>query len=265
MTLPKIKKTNTGNKSKAAARILRALLCFAFWIGIWYIAAAALGKAVILPMPHDVAKRLIALAGTKDFVLTCLRSLGSVFAGIFFGMAFGGVLAVLSHFIPVVKTLASPMLSVVKATPVASFIILLLFLVNKTAVPPIATSLIVMPIVYSNVTKGFSSVPREKSEVARIYRFDAVKKWKYCYLPCIMPYFATACRSAVGMAWKAGIAAEVICSPKGTIGSALYNAKIYLESEDMFAWTAAVIILSIVIEKLIVNLILGRFEKEERA
>ena len=72
MTLPKIKKTNTGNKSKAAARILRALLCFAFWIGIWYIAAATLGKAVILPMPHDVAKRLIALAGTKDFVLTCL-------------------------------------------------------------------------------------------------------------------------------------------------------------------------------------------------
>ena len=106
MTLPKIKKTNTGNKSKAAARILRALLCFAFWIGIWYIAAATLGKAVILPMPHDVAKRLITLAGTKDFVLTCLRSLGSVFAGIFFGMAFGGVLAVLSHFIPVVKTLA---------------------------------------------------------------------------------------------------------------------------------------------------------------
>ena len=265
MTLPKIKKTNTGNKSKAAARILRALLCFAFWIGIWYIAAAALGKAVILPMPHDVAKRLIALAGTKDFVLTCLRSLGSVFAGIFFGMAFGSVLAVLSHFVPVVKTLASPMLSVVKATPVASFIILLLFLVNKTAVPPIATSLIVMPIVYSNVTKGFSSVPREKSEAARIYLFDAVKKWKYCYLPCIMPYFAAACRSAVGMAWKAGIAAEVICSPKGTIGSALYNAKIYLESEDMFAWTAAVIILSIVIEKLIVNLILGRFEKEERA
>lgn len=80
-----------------------------------------------------------------------------------------------------------------------------------------------------------------------------------------MPYFAAACRSAVGMAWKAGIAAEVICSPKGAIGSALYNAKIYLESEDMFAWTAAVIILSIVIEKLIVNLILGRFEKEERA
>ena len=90
MTLPKIKKTNPGNNSKAAARILRALLCFAFWIGIWYIAAAALGKAVILPMPHDVAKRLITLAGTKDFVLTCLRSLGSVFAGILFFFFFCG-------------------------------------------------------------------------------------------------------------------------------------------------------------------------------
>ena len=66
------------------------------------------------------------------------------------------------------------------------------------------------------------------------------------------------------MAWKAGIAAEVICSPKGTIGSELYNAKIYLESEDMFAWTLTVIILSIIIEKLIVNVAFGKFGKETR-
>lgn len=257
MTSFKVKKAN-----KAAARILRALLCFFFWVGIWYICAAALGKAVILPMPHAVLRRLIELALTKDFALTCLRSLGSVFAGIFFGMILGSILAVLSHFVPAARALTAPALSVIKATPVASFIILLLFLVNKTAVPTIATSLIVMPIVYSNVANGFASVPQERFEVAYIYRFDSAKKWKYCYLPSVMPYFAAACRSAVGMAWKAGIAAEVICSPKGTIGSALYNAKIYLESEDMFAWTAAVIILSIVIEKLIVNVILGRFEKK---
>lgn len=263
MTSPKNKKKNT-TVSKAAARFLRALLCFSFWIGIWYLAAVALGKTVILPMPHSVAKRLVALLGTSAFALSCLRSLCSVFSGIFFGMLLGVAMAVASNFVSAVKALVAPMLSAVKATPVASFIILLLFLVNKSAVPAIATSLIVMPIVYSNVLKGFDSVPRESSEVARIYRFDAAKKWKYCYLPSIMPYFAAACKSAVGMAWKAGIAAEVICSPKGTIGSALYNAKIYLESEDMFAWTAAVIILSIAIEKLVVDPALGRLEKEEK-
>ena len=258
---------SAGEKKKYKdfpARILRAFLRFIFWIGVWYICAAALGKAVILPMPHNVLKRLATLAATKDFALVCLRSLGSVFAGIACGVAVGAALAVLSHFVPAAGRLLSPALSVIKATPVASFIILLLFLVNNTAVPPIAPSLIVIPIVFSNVKKGFSSVSKDVSETAYIYRFGTAKKWKYCYLPSVMPYFAAALKSAVGMAWKAGIAAEVICSPKGTIGSELYNAKIYLESEDMFAWTLTVIILSIIIEKLIVNVAFGKFGKETR-
>ena len=44
----------------------------------------------------------------------------------------------------------------------------------------------------------------------------------------VLPYFLSACRLSLGMCWKAGVAAEVIGVPSGSIGEKLYNAKIYL-------------------------------------
>ena len=59
----------------------------------------------------------------------------------------------------------------------------------------------------------------------------------------------------MGLSWKACIAAEVICTPNGSIGQGIYNAKIYLETPSLFAWTAAVILLSVLLEMLIKTII----------
>lgn len=67
-----------------------------------------------------------------------------------------------------------------------------------------------------------------------------------------MPYFLASCRASLGMAWKAGIAAEVLCIPEKAIGTQMYFAKTYLETTELFAWTLAVIIFSVIIEKLII-------------
>ena len=56
--------------------------------------------------------------------------------------------------------------------------------------------------------------------------------------------------ASIGMAWKAGIAAEVICSPHNTIGYFLYRTKIYFDTPALFAWTLCVIVLSFIIEKI---------------
>ena len=87
-------------------------------------------------------------------------------------------------------------------------------------------------------------------EMARAYRFSFGKKMRYLYLPSLLPYFAAACGTGIGIGWKAGIAAEVLGLPKNSIGKALYNAKIYLEMPDLFCWTAVIILLSLLFEKL---------------
>ena len=159
----------------------------------------------------------------------------------------------LSKALRIFGTVVSPAVEVIKATPVASVIIVLLFVLSKNIVPMLAAALMVIPIIFMNVRKGLDAVPNDRSsKVAKIYDFSHSKKLRMLYIPSALPYFFAGCRSALGLAWKAGIAAEVICTPTSSIGTMLHSARIYLESEELFALTAVIIILSVIIEKALI-------------
>ena len=199
-------------------KVLRIALCFVFWVLIWH-------------------------------------SLGRIFAGLVFGILGGVLIAALCAWLGIFDGVLSPAVSVIKATPIASIIILMLFVMEKSYVPMIAAMLMALPIVFSNVRKGIASVPTEQREVADVFGFGFIKRLRYCLLPSVIPYFSAACRSSLGIAWKAGIAAEVICTPKYSIGLNLNNAKVYLESEELYAWTIVVVIMSVLIEKGVIRLL----------
>ena len=76
----------------------------------------------------------------------------------------------------------------------------------------------------------------------------------------LLPYFAAACRTSLGLAWKAGVAAEVLCLPRLAIGTQVSNAKTYLDTPGLFAWTLTVLLLSFALERVLGGL-LGRLER----
>ncbi len=225
---------------------------FLFWMAVWEVASLIIAKSVILPSPPAVLHALFGLLKTKSFYIACGRSVGLIFVGLAAGTAIGVILAVLSKALRLFGTVVSPAVEVIKATPVASVIIVLLFVLSKNIVPMLAAALMVIPIIFMNVRKGLDAVPEDKLEVAKIYDFSRSKKLRLLYIPSALPYFFAGCRSALGLAWKAGIAAEVICTPASSIGTMLYSARIYLESEELFALTAVIIILSVIIEKTLI-------------
>lgn len=247
---------NSGTK-----KFLRGIGVFIFWMLLWEIGSLIVGKAVILPSPVAVIKHLFGLLGESSFYVACFSSILRIFSGLLLGIIAGVLLAVLTKLSRFLDALFSPAVEVVKATPVASVIIVMLFVFTKGIVPMLAALLMVIPIIFMNVRRGIISVPKEKSEVAKIYGFGAGKKLRLLYLPSVIPYFSAGCKSALGLSWKAGIAAEVICTPNGSIGTKLYESKIYLQSEDLFAWTLVVVILSVIIEKLLL-LLIGRAARE---
>ena len=238
--------------NKLPARILRGILCLAFWIFVWQLLALAVRRALVLPTPLAVAKTLLALLGEGEFYLVCLWSLGRIFAGLLIGLLAGVLLA---------ACCAASRLADALVSPVISVIILMLYVIGKSAVPMVATLLMVIPIVFMNVRRGIGAVPESMREVAAVYGFGRGRRMRYLILPSVLPYFAAACRSALGLAWKAGIAAEVICTPALSIGNALHDAKIYLESEALYAWTIVVVLLSVLIEKGVVLLLSHLSEK----
>ncbi len=227
----------------------------AFWLCIWLLASYRVGFEILFPTPMSVVRALGKLCVTAAFWRSTLYSLIRILIGIFISLIIGSILAILTEKSKILNALLSPVLGVIKATPVASFIILALLWISKSSLPIYITALIVIPIVWSNVSEGLRSVDKNLIEVAKVYGFSRRDKIFKLYLPSVTPFFMAACKSSLGMAWKAGISAEVLSVPKNAIGSELYFSKLYFETAELFAWTFVVIILSVVIEKLLVRLL----------
>ncbi len=227
---------------------MRLVIPPAFWLGVWQLTAAAVGSALLLPSPGDVLLTLRGLVVEPVFWQTAFISLVRIFAGLLAGIALGTVLAVLTTRFYWADLLLSPAVKVVRATPVVSFIILVLLWVESGRVPGVMSALMVLPIVWGNVSVGIVKTDPLLLELCSAYRFGAVKKFRILYVPSVLPYFASGCNTALGLAWKAGVAAEVLCLPKLAIGTRLNYSKLYLEIPALFAWTLVVIILSFLLE-----------------
>lgn len=229
-------------------RIGRVLLPVLFWLGVWQLAAAAVGQELLLPGPAAVGRRLLELAAGAVFWQTALASLLRIFGGLLLGVALGALLAGLTAWVPLLDWVLTPAVKVVRATPVASFILLVYLWVERGRVPGLISALMVLPVVWGNVTRGIAETDPRLLELARAYGFGRGRTLRRIYIPSVLPYFASGCRTALGLAWKAGVAAEVLCQPRLAIGTQVYRAKITLETPDLFAWTAVVIALSFLLE-----------------
>ena len=146
------------------------------------------------------------------------------------------------------RALVLPLMSVIKATPVASFIILALIWLGSSRVPSFITFLIVLPVVWTNLDVGLQKIDPQLREVVLVFRMPFFKRVKFLLIPSVKPYFVSACRTSMGLAWKAGVAAEIIAMPRDTIGTMIGEAKLYILTPEMFAWTITVILLSLLIE-----------------
>ena len=233
---------------KTFKKIGRALLVAAFWFSVWAIAAYQFGKPLLFPSPLSVLTTLGELLQTKEFYLITAKSIGNILLGTLSAILCACMLAIVTARIHFVRELIHPIMAVVKATPVASFIILMLLFLGPVKVPAFITFLIVLPIVWTNLDQGIASIDTQLLEVAKMYRFSFAKRLRVLIFPSLKPYFLSACKTSIGLAWKAGVAAEIIAMPKGTIGTQIGEAKLYIMSAEMFAWTLTVVLLSLFIE-----------------
>lgn len=230
-------------------------LCVLFWLALWQVGAMLLRQEILLVSPIQAVCRLAELVPTADFLRSVGFSTGRIMAGFGLGLVSGTMLALLAGKVRFVKTLLSPLVSAVKAVPVASITVLALIWVSSRNLSVLVSFLISLPIVYSNMLEGIESLDPKLREMAEVFHVPALRRAAGVYLSQLLPYFRAAVRLAVGLSWKSGAAAEIIGIPSGSIGEKLYEAKIYLETADLFAWTIAVILLSWLSEKLLLLLV----------
>ena len=249
-----------------SSKPFRILFAAAFWISFWYLAAAAIGSELFLPYPHTTVLAFGKLFLETEFWKSIGNSFLTIVSGCLCGSVIGILLGALSAVSKLGKSVVTPLVTVLRATPVASFIILIYVIVRRVRldlsyVSFLIVVIMVIPIVYTNMFTAFTSFDKKLSEVAHVYRFGFMKRLHYVYYPQVRPYLLSAMSNALGFAWKAGVAAEVICGLNHTIGQNLADAKSNLEMDLLFGWTMTVVLLSLLFEYLFKSAILRRGKK----
>ena len=224
---------NTRQKNPA-----KTALIVLFWLVAWEIADRVINNRIILSGPIHIVQALIAQMGQADFWIICGASFLRIAVGFILSFAAGFLLALVCHRFQIIRDFLEP----------------------NQALTIYLSFLIVLPIIYTNTLQGLETVSPEMLEMAKIFHLAPWKKFLYVYRPAFMPFVRSGCKLALGMSWKSGIMAEVIGTPKPSIGREMYAAKSYLQTADLFAWTVVVVILSVVFEKVFMLLLtwLGR-------
>lgn len=243
---------------KSVKKTMRFIIPLAFWLGVWHLAAVLVGRELLLPTPQAVARSLFSLAATGEFWLSALYTLLRIAAGLLGGVAAGILLAALTHFSRWADLLLSPAVRVVRATPVVSFILLVYLWVTRDNIPGVIAGLMVLPVIWGNVTAGLAAVDGQLLELARAYRFSPFKTLRLIYLPSLRPHLTSGVLTAFGLAWKSGVAAEVICPPRLAVGSRIQAARLALETPELFAWTIVIVVLSLALESLLRSLLIRK-------
>ena len=235
-----------------------------FALVLWQFAAMALGQQLLLVTPVKVAGRLAELVRESAFWQTVGFSFWRIVAGFLLALIAGAVLGALSARVHAIEVLLWPFIVAVKSVPVASFIILSLIWLQASSLSVFISFLMVFPVVYFNTLQGMQATDRQLVEMAHLFKVPWRRRLLYIYLPQLQQILLSACSVALGMSWKAGIAAEVIGIPSGSIGEQLYEAKVYLSTADLLSWTVVIVLVSVLFEKLFITLLKRAFAGLER-
>lgn len=244
-------------------KTLEKIVAVAAALAVWQAAAMLLGHDLLLVSPVKVILRLGTIWREPGFLSVLGFTFRRIVMGFFAGFLIGTLLAVLAGRFHIVEVLLWPYMITIKSVPVASIIIVCLIFFSSSTLSIFISFLMVLPLIFHNVLQGIQSADTQMLEMAKVFGVPWHRRLYYIYLPSLKPFLLSACSVALGLSWKAGVAAEVIGVPDGSIGEMLYQSKIYLDTDDLFAWTVIIILLSFLFEKVFLYLLRRLFARME--
>ena len=238
-------------RNKTFKRIIIVL----FWLILWQIVTMLVSNKVMLAGPYEVLLSLIENVVKGQFWLSVLNSLLRIGAGFSAAFVMAVIMAAFSYKYALFEDFLNPLIGTLKSVPVASFVVLLLIWFGARNLAFFVCFLIVLPSIYINTLEGLKATPKPLIEMAQCFHMPLWYRIRFIYKESLMPFVNGSLKSALGMAWKSGVAAEVIGLPHNSIGEGLYMSKVYLETADLFAWTIVTILLSFLFEKLVLGIV----------
>lgn len=238
-------------------RVFKKIIVLVFWLALWQVLSMLISNGIFVPSPLSTLKSLSYLVKTSDFHIAVLTSLLRIVSGFVSGVLCGFIFGTISAKYSLFKEFTAPALGLIKAVPVASFIILAFLWFKSDILPVFISFLMVLPIIWTTTESSLSAVDIKYIQMGEVFGLSKLKIFLKIKLPLIFPAFLSATLNALGFAWKAGIAAEVITKPLNSLGGMLERSKSQLEISEVFAITVVVAVLSVLLEVLLKKLLRG--------
>jgi len=227
----------------------------------WWALARGLPE-FILPGPVAVARRLIELFVTPEFLWHTFTSTWRVLVSIASALLIGGGLAFLAHEIPWLETVVNERIKpVLNSFPSIGWAILAAIWFNPGDFGVIFVEVaILIPFCLINIAEGLRNIDRELMEMGRSFtRHRARILWRLT-LPLLVPYGLSATRIAYGIAWKIALVAELLGAPSG-LGYLMLRAQTAADSTTFLAACFAIVLIFVAGERLVIAPLERRFAR----
>lgn len=231
------------------------LAAWALWIAAWQAASLVMGSSLLLAGPLETCEALVRLVGTGRVLAPLAFSFVRVAAGFLAAFLLGAALGFAAHRFDAIRIMLEPAVLACKSVPVACVTVLLLIWFGSREVSGIAVFLMAFPALYLATVEGLAHQDVAMSELFEVFEVRGLRRFLALTWQGVLPFLVATSRNACGMAWKAGVAAELIGTPLGSLGERIYQAKILLETADLFAWTILVVAVSFACERAFVWLL----------
>jgi NitT/TauT family transport system permease protein len=218
------------------------------WIGVWQIVSLLVNNMFIIAGPAETAKALVRLTAEGKLFPSAAATCITIVCGYAAGAVLGILTAAGSYRWGLFSDLIQPLMKTIKAIPAVSFIILVIIWFPDSMAAAFVSMLVTFPVVFFRTFEGLESVDTKMTEMAFVFHMPVLNRIRYIYLPHLSSYLADALETAFSLSWTAGVAAEIIGRPIQTIGNGLYRGRITLATDEILAWTVAVVILSVVLQ-----------------
>ena len=142
-----------------------------------------------------------------------------------------------------------PLLAIMRAIPVISFILLALIFLNAESIPLIIAFLTMFPLLTENLTKGIRSRRKELSIMARQFKIGRWNRLTQVTYPQLKPFLYSGLASASGFGWRAIIMGEVLAQCSPGIGGEMKQAQVFIAVPELIAWTVIAILISYLFDR----------------
>lgn len=250
-----VKDTHRVRSGRSLPGVAKSALAVIAWLAIWQVAALALANPWLLSSPLDTLAVWANLILTVRFWEAVIHSLVRIALGFAIAFVTGCALGYLAAKLPGMRAFLKPAVLAVKSAPVVCIIALLLVAAGASVTTSIVVGLVVFPQFYHAVMEAALSRDTEVDKILDVFGVSRTRRALCVELVAFGASVRQATAVAAGLAWKSGVAAEIIGLPGLSIGESVYLAKISLDSATIIAWTATVILLSWLSEKLLLALV----------